>query len=420
MNDFIQFLSRSPTAYHAVKEISNRLAEKDFIPLSEEENWQLEKGKSYFVEKEGTLLCAFRMPKKKVKSAIILASHTDSPALKIKPQPDISSHDMAQLGTEVYGGPLLHTWLDKNLAIAGNIETDLGSQLVYLEDLPIVIPQLAIHLDRNINEKGILVHKQEHLKAVFSLKKEDTLETVLKRRYGFKKLYAFDLFLVPIEPPSVIGLYNDLFAGYRIDNLSSAYSSLQAITHSHLQDEILQVAIFWDHEEIGSFSSTGAFSCYLDQLLDRIIGTVDSSKEHFYQMKSRSITLSVDVAHAFNPNYPEKYDPQNSAYLGKGVVIKFNAARKYASDAKTAKTLFKIADHHKIPLQKSANRSDIPSGSTVGPIMSAQTGIKTVDLGLACWAMHSTREVISVEDFQSQTKFLTHMLNDWQPDERPL
>lgn len=420
MNDFIQFLTKSPTAYHAVKEISNRLAEKDFIPLLEEEHWKLENGKSYFVEKEGTLLCAFRIPKKKPKSSLILASHTDSPALKIKPRPDISSHDIAQLGTEIYGGPLLHTWLDKNLCLAGSIETDLGSQLVFLEDLPIVIPQIAIHLDRTINEKGVLVHKQDHLKAVFSLNKEDTLEKVLKKRYGFKKLYAFDLFLVPIEPPSVIGLHQDLFAGYRIDNLSSAYSSVQAITQAHIQDDLLQVAIFWDHEEIGSLSSTGAHSCYLDQLLDRIIGSFDSSKQSFYQMKSRSMILSIDVAHGFNPNYPEKYDPQNSAYLGKGVVIKFNAAKKYASDAKAARELFEIAERHQLSLQEAANRSDLPSGSTVGPIMSAQTGIRTIDLGLACWAMHSTREIISVKDFHSQTKLLTCILNDWQPNERPL
>ncbi len=413
MKDFFDFIATSPTAWHAAQEIGSRLSKAGFIALSEKAQWKLEAGKSYFVEREGTLVCAFRLPKQKPAGAVILASHTDSPALKVKPQPDSVSRGIAQLSTEIYGGPLLHSWFDRDLAIAGKIETDKGSHLVYLKECPVIIPQLAIHLDRSIHEKGILVHKQDHLKAILSLKEPETLESLLKKKFSFSTLYAFDLYLVPTEKASLAGTHQDLIAGYRIDNLSSAYACLDAILHAKPQQEQLQCAIFWDHEEIGSMSSTGADSLFIDQVLERIGLGLGQNREDFHRLKSNSIVLSADVAHAWNPNFAEKYDPQNSPLMGQGVILKFNAGRKYATDATSVAGLCKIAEKHKIPLQRAANRSDIPSGSTVGPIMSANTGIPTIDLGVGCWAMHSTREIIATSDQKDLSRLLKAALDDW-------
>jgi aspartyl aminopeptidase len=353
------------------------------------------------------------MPQKTMTHSVILASHTDSPALKIKPQPDSLTKEISQLGTEVYGGPLLHSWFDRDLSLAGRIETDQGSLLVLMDDMPVVIPQLAIHLDKTIYEKGLHVHKQDHLKAVVSIKGSSTLEQLLKKKLGIHKLYSFDLFLVPTEKPSRLGEHGELLAGYRMDNLTSAYASLEALLKASARPDTLQMAIFWDHEEIGSLSATGADSSFVDELLERIVGCLKLDKEDFFCLKSRSIVLSVDVAHGWNPNFSEKYDPQNSPLLGSGTVLKFNAGRKYASDSTSAASLLKIAEKHNLPIQKAANRSDIPSGSTVGPIMSASTGISTLDIGMACWAMHSTREIVAASDLQQLEKLLHVMLNEW-------
>ena len=403
---FLNFLEESPTVWHAAEAIAKRLKQAGFAPLLEQDAWRLEPGKCYFLIREGALVAAFRLPDAAPKEAILLASHTDSPALKIKPTPDLAHHEISQIGTEVYGGPLLHSWLDRDLAIAGKVETENASRLVFLSEMPLIIPQLAIHLDRTINEKGILVHKQDHLKAILSVKGHHTIDALLKKTLHCEKIYASDLFLVPLEKPGLIGFDRDLIAAYRLDNLSSAYPCLEAITTAETRKNTIQIALFWDHEEIGSMSSTGADSLFVDQLLERICISLQLGREEFYRIKSTSRILSVDVGHGWNPNYGDKYDPQNSPYLGKGVAVKYNASRKYATDSASAAWLTKIAESKKIPLQKTANRSDVPSGSTVGPIMSANTGIPTIDLGLACWAMHSTREVISVSDLQQ----LTHLL----------
>jgi aspartyl aminopeptidase len=408
MKDFIQFIGKSPTAWHTVEEIAARL--KGFHHLSEQKHWSLELGKTYFVEREGTLLFAFRLPKKKPVGAVILASHTDSPALKIKPNPDIVTKDISQLGTEVYGGPLLHSWFDRDLAISGRIETDRGSQLVHLTDHPVIIPQLAIHLDKSIYEKGLLVDRQDHLRPILSINGKLTLESLLKKHYKFKTLYAFDLFLVPTELPTATG---ELVAGYRLDNLTSAYASTEAMLEAKAHTDLIQCAIFWNHEEIGSMTSTGAGSLFIDQILERITLGLGQSREDFLRMKTGSIILSADVSHGFNPNFADKYDPQNSAFLGQGVILKFNASMKYATDATSSAILSKIAAKYKLKLQKSANRSNIGGGSTVGPIMSATTSIPTIDLGLPLWAMHSTREIIAQSDQIDLGKLLKVSLEEW-------
>lgn len=402
--DFLQFINRSPTAFHAAREVAERLEKAGFSQLHEEQKWNLEAGKGYFAIRDDGLAAAFRLSKKKPTSAIILASHLDSPALKIKPQPEFTHHAIGQLGTEVYGAPLLHTWLDRDLMIAGRIavETALGEiqmHLVSLDEYPVVIPGLAIHLDRSIGEKGILVHRQDHLKPIFSLHpKEKRLEELLRKHHPYKQLLGFDLFLVPIEKPKKLGFDRELIAAYRLDNLSSAYASLAALCRSRGRSETLQMALFWDHEEIGSTTYSGADSHFASQLIERIEMFYGMTREEDLQMKSRSLCLSCDLAHGFHPNFSDKYDPHNAPYLGRGPILKFNAAQKYATSAKTAAPLMSLANKKGIPIQKFASRSDIPSGSTVGSIMAANLGVPTLDMGIAGWSMHSIRETIAEHD----------------------
>ncbi|PIS02461.1 MAG: M18 family aminopeptidase [Chlamydiae bacterium CG10_big_fil_rev_8_21_14_0_10_42_34] len=410
LGNFVQFLNRSPTVYHAAKEVGMRLAEADFTPLSEGEKWTLEPGKGYFVTREDSLVAAFRLPKKKPQSAILHASHLDSPALKIKPRPEISSQGIGQFGTEIYGGPLLHTWLDRDLALAGRIVVankngQCETKLVFLDDYPLIIPGIAIHLQRDINEKGTLVHKQDHLKAIYSIQtKENHLDMWLKKHHSFHELLSFDLFLVPLERAALNGFEDELISSYRLDNLTSAFASLDALLNSKATEDTIQMAIFWDHEEIGSKTYGGADSLFVDQMLERICMQNKMDREDLYRLKSRSLCISCDVGHAFHPNFPEKYDTQNAPLMGKGPVVKFSS--RYATNGPSAAPIVHLAKKNKIPLQTSASRSDLSGGGTVGAMMGANLGIQTVDIGLACWAMHSIRETVSTQDLLALAKLL--------------
>ena len=417
--DFLRFLNRSPTVFHAAKEISNRLAEADFTPLREEEKWVLEPGKGYFLIRGDSLVAAFRIPKKEPKSATILASHIDSPCLKLKPFPEHESGEMVRLNTEVYGAPLLHTWLDRDLSISGRVtgmnQSTLHSQIVNLDDSPVIIPSLAIHLDRTVTEKGLLVHKQDHLKPIFSLTLkggEKQLEERLCVAANIDKLLSFDLFLTPVEIPHFVGFNNEMIAAYRLDNLTTAYAALFGMLQSVPRSDTLQIALFWDHEEIGSTSYVGADSLFANQILERICLSFKMDREDYYRLKSRSHCISGDLTHGFNPNFTDKYDPQNSPYLGKGPVIKFNANQKYATSSTSAAAVLRVAEKHKIPMQKFANRSDIPSGSTVGSIMAANLGVSTVDVGIAGWGMHSIRETVASKDELSLCELFKALLDE--------
>lgn len=416
LEQFISFLNRSPTTYHAAREISEKLAEADFIPLKEREKWDLEPGKSYFVIRDDALICAFRTPQKAPDSATLLASHLDSPALKIKPRAEIFANGIAQLGTEIYGGPLLHTWLDRDLAIAGRIivlnqNGELESKTVWLDDYPLIIPSLAIHLDRDVTEKGLIVHKQNHLKAVFSIKgKEKSLEELLKKHHKFKQLLSFDLFLTPLEKASFNGFESELISSYRLDNLTSAFASLVAIINAKPRKQTLQMACFWDHEEIGSQTFNGADSLFLSELFERICFAYKMNREDYYRMKSASLCLSIDVGHAFHPNFLDKNDPENASFLGKGPAVKYSP--RYATNGASAAPIMHLAEKHKIPIQTSASRSDLKSGGTVGSMMGANPGISTVDIGLSLWAMHSIRETIATQDQIWLTELLQKALEE--------
>lgn len=423
LSDFKTFLDASPTSWHAVKEMGNRLATDEFTPLNEEKKWHLERGKKYFIERGGTL-CAFCLPKEKPKTAILLSAHTDSPALKLKPTPVFQKKNMIQFGIEVYGSPLLTSWLNRDLTLAGRIvvtsqEEVPEERLVFLDDLTFVIPQLAVHLDREVNDKGVHLNKQEHLCPLVGLTTEesqiplDVLEKLLRRYLSFRKLLSFELFLVPQERAHFAGTDNELLVSYRIDNLTSVHAALSALglTQKPAQ-HTLQMALFWDNEEIGSRTKEGAASPFLNDIFQRIGHQLNMDAEELIVLKNNSFCVSIDMAHALNPNYPQKYDPHHAPLLGKGIILKYNADQRYASNALSAAVVIHACQVLNLPFQSYVCRSDQPCGSTLGPILAATTGINTVDIGCPQLSMHSIREVIACQDYLDLVRLLTHLLQE--------
>ena len=415
IEDFKSFLDTSPTSWHAVRQVGNRLSMKDFHPLEENQPWELEKGKKYFVTRGGSI-GTFCLPKEAPSKIILMAAHTDSPSFKVKPIPDIHQNGMSLLEVESYGSPILHSWLNRDIALAGRIfftnkKDELQEELVFMDDVPMIIPELAIHLHREVNEKGPLLNKQEHLMPLFSLQSKDpiTLEGLLRRCFSFKSLISFDLHLVPLEPSRFLGVQGDMISSYRIDNLASVHAATCAMA-TYEGSSILPLSVFWDHEEIGSKSWEGAGSSFLNDLLTRIKSFYQLTEEEFLILKRNSLCFSLDMAHGLNPMHLQKHDPNHQPLLGQGITFKSNADLKYASSGYTLSSAIQICKKANLPFQHFVIRSDLVCGSTVGPTITASTGIPTVDLGCAQLSMHSSREIMAVQDYLDLNTFLAQAL----------
>lgn len=410
---FLKFLSDSPTSFHAVREVKKALLAHSFVELDEKSTWKLKSGGRYFCYREGTLI-AFLLPEKKLEKALIFASHTDSPALKLKPNGEFQKEGMTLWASEIYGAPLLTSWLNRDLGIAGKVlflhkKGQVEEALVDIRSSPAVIPQLAIHLDREVNEKGLLLNKQEHLNAVAAIaspKIKHYLFHLLTKELPIKELLAHDLFLYPLEPPALVGAGQELIASYRLDSLASVWAILQALFSRKPAPHELQMMALWDHEEIGSGTTTGAESPHFSHILERIALNLNLAREDYFKLLHSSLSISVDLGHAVHPSYPEKHDPHHKPVLGGGILIKTHAQKKYATDAGSAKRVISAAIKGKIPFLIASGRNDIPSGSTIGPIHSALTGIATVDIGISQLSMHSARELASASDVKALYELL--------------
>ncbi|MBM3207492.1 MAG: M18 family aminopeptidase [Chlamydiae bacterium] len=417
IEDLKNFLDHSPTSWHAVKEMGNRLALHDFIPLKESEPWHLEKGKKYFVSRNGAFL-SFCLPSQEIDKSLIMASHTDSPGFKLKPNPETIKEGLSLLSAEVYGGPLITSWLNRDLAIAGKVmvstkDGNIEEKLIFADDCILCIPQLAIHMDRESNDKGPVLNKQDHLKAILGLTTEKCLESLLRRYLSFQTLLSYDLFLVPVEHSRYLGINNEFISSYRIDNLVSSHASIVALGNNpHPSKYTLQICISWDHEEIGSKSTEGAYSTFLEDVLSRIYSFYNLSEEQKGIIKSKSTCLSIDMAHAYNPNYENKYEPNHKPHLGKGITIKFNADHKYATNSSSAAFVVKACNDLNMNHQKFVVRSDMNCGSTVGPITAHKMGISTVDIGVPQLSMHSCRELICIKDYEDLCIFLSYLIKN--------
>lgn len=420
LQDLLNFLNQSPTAWHAAANAVNLLKKYHFIELHENENWDLSPGKRYYVTRNNSSFCAFIVPHSTPKAAKIIGSHTDSPALKLKPLPEIRKQNMILFGVEIYGAPLLTSWLNRDLGIAGRVTyipkkgNTVQQTLINLDEAPLTIPQLAIHLDREVNEKGLILNKQDHLNALLAIENaapQPYLESLITRKIGLKEIISSDLFLYPLEPARLIGADHAFLAAYRLDNLVSLHASLRALLkHPEPHQSDLKMIVSWDNEEIGSNTSQGAGSPFLQQILERILISFKKGRSDYFSLLNRSLCVSVDLGHASHPNYPEKHDAQHQTLMGKGIILKNNAQQRYASDARSALPVLMVAKEHGLPLQRYVNRNDIPCGSTIGPIHASLSGMPTVDIGIGILSMHSSREIMACQDHLYLCEFLEHLL----------
>lgn len=410
IENLIHFLQESPTAWHAVHNISCVLTKAGFEEITEDMPWNLVFGKKYFVTRNDSSLFAFILPQKKPKNCVVLGTHTDSPALKLKPNSEFYSNNYILFGTESYGEPLLSSWLNRDLGIAGRVITEdknnrLTSNLVNITHAPCILPQLAVHLDRDVNDKGLILNRQQHFSVIAALGKEDSkksyLHFLLTTAIKNKTILGHDLFLYPLDPPKLIGNNKELLSAYRIDNLASAHAALIALLHASqckTAESSLKAAVFWDNEEIGSKTAQGADSLFFNDTLQRICTLLKLSNEEQGILRASSLNVSIDLAHATHPNYPNKHEPQHPILLGEGIVLKSNANMRYATDAISAAIVASVCHKKKIPFQRFVNRTDMPCGSTIGPIHASKSGMRTVDIGCPELSMHSSRELMSSKD----------------------
>lgn len=399
MEEFLRFLQDSPTSWHAAEQAKKLVEKRGFHTLSEAHPWQIRAGGKYFVQRGGSFAC-FILPQQ-LEKMVLLAAHTDSPALKLKPHPLCYQYHTNLLAIETYGSCILHSWLNKDLYVAGRYVTScLEEKLLTLPFLRLMIPELAIHLYKEVNEKGPLVNKQEHLLPILSCGEKIDFASLLP-----PEAISHDLFLIPAEPPCLIGIDQELIAAYRLDNLTSVHAALEAMTKHTPSPTTLSMALFFDHEEVGSCSYEGALSCFLQDLWTRICLSLSLSAEEFLRCKHHSFCLSLDMAHALHPLHNDKHDSNHMPYLGKGITLKHHAEMRYATSAKTAAIVQTIAKNAQVPLQNFAPRADMPCGTTVGPLLS-RLGIPTADLGCPQLSMHSSRELASTLDYHFLCTFL--------------
>lgn len=398
-SDFLDFIASSPSSFHAAEEVARRLEEAGFHRQDEQEAWNAEAGGHVLVR--GGAVMAWWVPEGAGPQAgfRIIGSHTDSPGFTLKPRPEIGASGWQQAGVEVYGGPILASWLDRELSFAGQIVLADGSQRLVNTGPIARIPHLAIHLDRSSELK---LDRQQHMQPVVSTTGATVLDAVAEAA-GVDKhdIYAHALITVDTQKGDVFGADMELIAAGRMDNLSSVHASLvafqRAIASGDAGDDVLVLAAF-DHEEIGSASTTGAAGPILEQVLSRTADALGATADEFQRMLRRSFCVSADAAHSVHPNYVGKHDPAHQPIIGKGPVTKINANQRYASTAVTVARWEHACRSARVPSQVFVGNNDVPCGSTIGPITATRLGIPTVDVGVPLLSMHSARELAGVRD----------------------
>ena len=432
--ELLKFINNSPTAFHAAETLKKEFKNAGFKELDPQQKWNLKEGSKYFISRNDSALIAFITGSDFLNQGFrIISSHTDSPALKVKPDPVIKSDGHYLLNTEIYGGPILDTWYDRELSLAGKIilraenSFELQEELIDLEKNLAVIPNLAIHLNKDVNKKR-KIDKKNGLRALISRdlnqdKKDEQQKSNSDSEISLKKLIAefsdfkaedileTELYLYPGQKAQFIGAEAEFIAAGRQDNLSMVHSALRAIVDSAAEDWT-QMAVFYDNEEIGSHTPQGADSPFAGDLIERIIYNLGADKEDYYRIIEKSFLLSADMAHAVHPNFSEEYDQKNRPLLNQGPVIKYNANLKYTTNASTAGVLIDLMEKNNISYQFYSNRSDKSGGSTIGPIAATQLGIKSLDLGNPLLAMHSSRELGGTKDHSKMIKVMSLFLKE--------
>ncbi|MGV8857106.1 M18 family aminopeptidase [Rhodoglobus sp.] len=410
VNDLARFVSASPSSFHAVAEAARRLRAAGFSELHEADDWngaRTRKAAKYFVIRDGAIAAWIQPTKATATTPFrILGAHTDSPSFKLKPKPTTGNEGMLQAGVEIYGGPLLNSWLDRELELAGRIIfSDGTSELVRTGPL-LRFPQLAVHLDRKVND-GLTLKRQMHMNPVLGLGElgdADLLEHLASllstesTKRSAADIDGYDIVVADTATPAVFGLDEKLFASGRLDNLSSVHAGLVALVALSTKLDHIPVFVAFDHEEVGSATRSGAGGPFLADLLARIGGGLGGSDTDRMRAVAESWCLSSDAGHAAHPNYPERHDPANRPRLGGGPLLKINANQRYATDGVGAAEWARACRQAGVEYQEFVSNNDMPCGSTIGPITATRLGIRTIDVGLPLLSMHSAREMCGVAD----------------------
>ena len=403
IKDLMNFLDKSVNEYYASRNIQETLENQGFTKLNMSDKWNLKNGASYYLVNDETSIIAFKMGLKSHSGTPfqIVASHIDSPVLKLKPNGIIINSKFTKLNTEIYGGPILYSWHDKPLSIAGRIFVKengiIVSKLVDSKNPVTIIPTPAIHLKQDVG-----LNPQKDLLPLISLKDEESTIKLLKKIFKIKEeIVSFDLSLYNATKSTLLGVNQELLSSARIDNLECAYTSLMSFIDSSCDDNI-NIYVSFNNEEVGSSTKQGAGSTFLRDVLLKISG----SEIDLCERASKSFMVSADNAHGMHPNYPELADPTNMVYLNEGVVIKHNSQTRYTTDGLSNAVMVELAEKAKSKIQHYTNRSDQRGGSTLGAISTTKVSMATVDIGLAQLAMHSTYETAGVKDIEEMYKLL--------------
>ncbi|MGE5490690.1 MAG: M18 family aminopeptidase [Actinomycetota bacterium] len=406
----LDFIDASPSPWHAVGTASEQLLAKGFVRLDEGERWRLEAGGKYFTVRGGSSVVAFivgREPMERTGFRLV-GAHTDSPGLRLKPRAPQGSDGLVRLGVEVYGGPLIATFTDRDLSLAGrvNVRTAQGFETRTLKfDQPLVrLPNLAIHMNREANEQGLKLNKQTELPLLFALAREGLdADGQFRRHLGdalrveAKDVLNWEMCAYDTQKGSFWGPDQEFIADSQLDNLSSCHAALTALLSTDYPAATCVCALF-DHEEVGSESATGAGGSFVMDVLARIAASAGLDEEGRRCAAARSFFISADMAHAWHPNFPGAYEPGHRVMVNGGPVIKTNCNHRYATSAETEARFMALCEAAGVPCQQYAHRTDIGCGSTIGPIVAARLGMATVDVGSPMWAMHSIRESAGVLD----------------------
>jgi len=415
--NLLSFLDKSPTPFHAVSSMSECLEKNEFIKLDERDVWgTLSAGKYYITRNESSLI-AFTLAEDDLAETgfKMVGAHTDSPCLKVKPKPEKIKHNLVQLGVEVYGGALLNPWFDRDLSLAGRVsyldsQHDIQHTLVNFNKAVATIPSLAIHLDREAN-KDRTVNPQNHLPPIVMQVGDDdlidfrklVLQQIQKQSpdLDIAKVLDYEICLYDTQSAAITGLDDDFISSARLDNLLSCYVGITALLNGDSTQSNLLVCS--DHEEVGSVSTSGAQGSFLESVLLRLCPDI----EQHHRMLQRSMMISADNAHAVHPNYSDKHDSDHGPKINHGPVIKTNANQRYATNSETSAYFRQLCEQADVPVQDFVVRTDMGCGSTIGPITASTLGVRTIDIGVPTFAMHSIRELAGSQDAFMLNKVLT-------------
>jgi len=416
-NQLIDFIEKSPTAFHAAEQLANMLTQSGAKELFENESWAIKEGEKYFVRRNSSAIIAFSVPKKSYEGFMLVSSHSDSPSFKIKPNPQINTAGLyTSLNTERYGGMIYSTWFDRPLSIAGRViledKTGVRETLINIDRDLLMIPNIAPHLDAAANKKESYDLQTELIPLLSLGDTKNIFVSLIAEAANTtpEKILSSDLFLYNRDKGSIWGANNEFFSAPRIDNLQCAFSSAKAFINSDNKSSVTVMAVF-DNEEVGSGTRQGALSTFLLEVLKRINSACSKTETDYFKDIASSMALSADNGHTVHPNYSSKHDVTNKPVLNGGVLIKHNAAQKYTTDAVSEAILKKILRENNIPYSHYVNRSNIAGGSTLGHLSTEQVSMLCADIGAAQLAMHSAYETGGTEDTGHLINTMTAFFN---------